>query len=205
MQVRNIILVKLLSCKGAKFYETDSFQNIDILKNLLPTLADRITQSIYRLGTSWKVRLSNPCGTRFSLSSWPALWAHPTSCTMGTGVLSGVNRQQRDAGYPLLSAGLLVDWSCIFASNLWLSMHVMSDLDLGIWIFALTTYFIVADYPACGGSGRNTWCFGNTAVSGIVGVGNFSLSALLARPKAFQLPWSAGLYSIGLSLWIRIA
>jgi hypothetical protein len=31
------------------------------------------------------------------------------------------------------------------------------------------------------------------AVSGIVGVGNLSLSALLARLKAFQLPWSAGL------------
>ena len=43
------------------------------------------------------------------------------------------------------------------------------------------------------GSGRNTWRFGNTAVSGIVGVGNLSLSVLLARLKAFQLPWSAGL------------
>jgi len=51
------------------------------------------------------------------------------------------------------------------------------------------------------GSGRNTWRFGNTAVSGIFGVGNFSLSALLARLKAFQLPWIADLYSIGLSLW----
>ena len=30
--------------------------------------------------------------------------------------------------------------------------------------------------------------FGNTAVSGIVGVGNLSLGALLARLKAFQLP-----------------
>jgi hypothetical protein len=34
--------------------------------------------------------------------------------------------------------------------------------------------------------------FGNTAVSGTVGVGNLSLSALLARLEAFQLPWSAG-------------
>jgi len=42
-------------------------------------------------------------------------------------------------------------------------------------------------------SGRNTWRFGNTAVSGTVGVGNLSFSALLARLKAFQLPWSAGL------------
>jgi len=55
------------------------------------------------------------------------------------------------------------------------------------------------------GSGRNTWWFGNTAVSGIFGVGNLSLSALLARLKAFQLPRSAGLYSIGLSLWRRIS
>jgi len=31
------------------------------------------------------------------------------------------------------------------------------------------------------------------AVSGTLGVGNLSLSALLARLKAFQLPWSAGL------------
>jgi len=37
------------------------------------------------------------------------------------------------------------------------------------------------------------WRFSNTAVSGTVGVGNLSLSALLARLKAFQLPWSAGL------------
>ena len=32
-----------------------------------------------------------------------------------------------------------------------------------------------------------------TAVSGTVGVGKLSLSALLTRLKAFQLPWSAGL------------
>ena len=37
------------------------------------------------------------------------------------------------------------------------------------------------------GFGRNTWQLGKTAVSGIVGVGDLSLSALLARPKAFQL------------------
>jgi len=55
------------------------------------------------------------------------------------------------------------------------------------------------------GFGRNTWRFGNTAVSGIAGVGNLSLSALLARLKASQLPWSAGLYNIGLSLWRRIS
>jgi len=42
------------------------------------------------------------------------------------------------------------------------------------------------------GSGRNTWRFGNTVVSGTVGVGNLSLSALLAKLKTFQLPWSAG-------------
>jgi len=43
------------------------------------------------------------------------------------------------------------------------------------------------------GSGRNTWPFGNTALSGTVGVGSLSLSALLAKLKAFQLPRSAGL------------
>ena len=42
-------------------------------------------------------------------------------------------------------------------------------------------------------------------MSGIVGVGNLSLSALLARLKAFQLPLSAGLYSIRLLLWRRIS
>ena len=44
-----------------------------------------------------------------------------------------------------------------------------------------------------------------TVVSGTVGVGNLSLSALLARLKAFQQPWSAGLQSIGLLLWRRIS
>jgi len=43
------------------------------------------------------------------------------------------------------------------------------------------------------GSGRNTWRFCKTVLSGTVGVGNLSLSALLARLKAFQLPWSVGL------------
>jgi len=43
------------------------------------------------------------------------------------------------------------------------------------------------------GSGRNTWRFCKTVLSGTVGVGNLSLSALLARLKAFQLPWSDGL------------
>jgi len=55
------------------------------------------------------------------------------------------------------------------------------------------------------GSGRNTWRFGNTAVSGTVGVGNLSLSALLARLKAFQLSWSAGLWRSGFSLWRRFS
>jgi hypothetical protein len=45
------------------------------------------------------------------------------------------------------------------------------------------------------GSSRNTWWFDNTDVSGTIGVGNLSLSALLARLKALQLPWSTGLYS----------
>jgi hypothetical protein len=54
-------------------------------------------------------------------------------------------------------------------------------------------------------SGRNTWRFDNTVVSGTIGVGNLSFSALLARLKAFQLPWSAGLQSIGLLLWRRIS
>jgi len=35
----------------------------------------------------------------------------------------------------------------------------------------------------CMGSGRNTGRFGNTTVSGTVGVGNLSLSVLLARLK----------------------
>jgi len=43
------------------------------------------------------------------------------------------------------------------------------------------------------GFGRNIWRNGNTVVSGIIGVGSLSLSALLARLKALQLPWSAGL------------
>jgi len=55
------------------------------------------------------------------------------------------------------------------------------------------------------GSGRNTWRFCKTVVSGTVGVRNLSLSAFLARLKAFQLPWSADLYGIGLLLWRRIS
>jgi len=55
------------------------------------------------------------------------------------------------------------------------------------------------------GSVRNTWWFCKTVVSGIVGVGNLSLSALLVRLKAFQLPWSNGLYSIGFSLRRRFS
>jgi hypothetical protein len=35
--------------------------------------------------------------------------------------------------------------------------------------------------------------FAKTVVSGTVGMGNLSLSALVAILKAFQLPWSAGL------------
>jgi len=42
-------------------------------------------------------------------------------------------------------------------------------------------------------------------VSGTVGVGNLSFSALLAILKVFQLPWSAGLYSIELLLWRRFS
>jgi hypothetical protein len=52
--------------------------------------------------------------------------AHPTSCTMGTGVFSGVNRPQRGAGYPGLSVSLLMAWSCTFASLLWLCMSLVT-------------------------------------------------------------------------------
>jgi len=52
---------------------------------------------------------------------------------------------------------------------------------------------------------RNILRFYRTAVSGTVSVGDLSLSALLERLKASQLPWRAGLYSIGLSLWRRIS
>ena len=69
--------------------------------------------------------------------------------------------------------------------------------------YANANMFSLTD-TCCTELGRNTWRFGNTAVSGIVGLGNLSLSALLARLKAFQLPWSAGLWSIGLWLWICI-
>jgi len=55
------------------------------------------------------------------------------------------------------------------------------------------------------GSGRNSWWFGNTAVSGTIGMGYLSFSALLARFKAFQMPLSTGLQSTGLLLWIRIS
>jgi len=57
----------------------------------------------------------------------------------------------------------------------------------------------------CIRSGRNNRRFCKTFVSGTVGVGNLSLSTLLARLKVFQLSWSAGLYSIGLLLWRRIS
>ena len=87
----------------------------------------------------------------------------------------------------------LTKWKSRFTRNVddrTTSSHLFNSSDL----FSATT-----------GSGRNTLRFGNTVVSGIFGVGNLSLSALLARLKAFQLPWSAGLYSIGLSLWRRIS
>jgi hypothetical protein len=43
------------------------------------------------------------------------------------------------------------------------------------------------------GSGRKPWLFCKTVVSGTVGVGNLSLSTLLVKLKAFQLPWSTSL------------
>jgi hypothetical protein len=47
------------------------------------------------------------------------------------------------------------------------------------------------------GSGRSTRRFDKTVVSGTVGMGNLSLSALLARLKAFQLPWSVICTALG--------
>jgi hypothetical protein len=35
--------------------------------------------------------------------------------------------------------------------------------------------------------------FAKTVVNGTIGVGNLSLSTLLVRLKAFELPWNAGL------------
>ena len=62
------------------------------------------------------------------------------------------------------------------------------------------------------GSSRNTWRFGNTAVSGTVSMGNLSLSALLARLKACHEAlvcrasglWLS-LYFVGTSIFIRMS
>jgi len=89
--------------------------------------------------------------------------------------------------------------------------HQPQEKELTIFLMVKSTLkyklsiFHLLNSLSCIGSSRNTRQFGNIAVSGTVGVGNLSLSALLARLKAFQLPWSAGLLSIGLFLWSRIS
>ena len=117
-----------VNCTGKRYYSClDTFlHRCKVLQNgfvskhryseeSLPTLADRITQSIYRLPTSWKVQLCSPCGAKFSMPCWPTPEAHPTSCTMGTEFFSGVIRPQRGAGCPRLNVGFLMVWSCTFA------------------------------------------------------------------------------------------
>jgi hypothetical protein len=56
---------------------------------LLPTVV-WIAQSVQRLATGWTVRGSNPGGARFSAPVQTDPGAHPASCTMGTGSLTGV-------------------------------------------------------------------------------------------------------------------
>jgi hypothetical protein len=57
-----------------------------------------IAQSVSRLATGWTVRGLNPGGG--SRPDRP--WAHPASCTMGTGSFSGVKCPSRDADHPPL-------------------------------------------------------------------------------------------------------
>jgi len=78
-----------------------------------------------------------------------------------------------------LNSGVTINWIINFKQNsIVTSERVKTVLTGAIYLYR---------------AGRNTWRFGNTAVNGTFGVGNLSLSALLARLKAFQLPWSAGL------------
>ena len=51
-----------------------------------------IFQSLQRLATGWTVRGSNPVGVTFSAPLQTGPGTHPTSYTMGTGLLPGVKR-----------------------------------------------------------------------------------------------------------------
>ena len=50
----------------------------------------RVTQSVQRLTTGWKVRDRIPFGTRFFAPVQCGPGAYPASCEMGTGSFSGV-------------------------------------------------------------------------------------------------------------------
>ena len=77
----------------------------------------------------------------------------------------------------------------------WISL--LDPICLALWLYKCIKvrkrFTFIDGFNGFTGSGRNTWRFCKTVVNGTVGVGNLSLSALLARLKAFQLPWSAGL------------
>ena len=53
------------------------------------------------------LRSSNPGGTRFSALVQTGTWAHPASCTMGTGSFPGVKSGR---GLTLIPHPLLVPW-----------------------------------------------------------------------------------------------
>ena len=70
--------------------------------NIPPILqfAAGIAQSVQRLATGWTVRGPNPGGGDIFRTRPDWLWAHPASCTMGTGSLQGVKRAGRGTGHP---------------------------------------------------------------------------------------------------------
>jgi len=86
----------------------------------------------------------------------------------------------------------LIGW-CVGRSGCWLVSQLVF-VYWNLYVFRLDTEDkrMWNEYT-CTGSGKNTWRFCRTVVSGTVGVGNLSFSPLLARLKAFKLPWSAGL------------
>jgi hypothetical protein len=60
----------------------------------------RIAQSVQRLATGLTVRGSNPGGGEIFRTRPDRPWAHPASCTMGTGYFPGVKRPGRGADHP---------------------------------------------------------------------------------------------------------
>jgi len=134
---RTVSLQVMITCTNSKVERKDILQHVlqeehfmeCDMKQYWQEFVSWVAQSVYKLTTGWTVQDQIPVGTRFSARPGRP-WAHPASCTMGTGSFPGVKCGQ---SVLLTTHPLPVSWSWKNRAIPLPNCKHFTTLDTGTW------------------------------------------------------------------------